>query len=464
MARQPSRPRVPAALPGLLLALLLAGCAALPAAERPDVPVPANWSRPAGQPGPAAAEGADWWDSFGSRELSRLVAAAYGANPDLAAAAYRIAQASALVRVAGADLYPSVEGAGSGSRSWRGEGGNRTTDSFRGTFDASYEVDLWGRNRLGAEAALAERIASEYDREAVALSLSAEVATAYFQYLSLGDRIERTRRILATAERVLALVEQQEALGVASALELAQQRAAVAALRATLPQLEQRRAETRNALATLLGRPPGDLRIEASTLATVELPRVAADLPADLLERRPDLRSREAALAAASADVGAARAAMLPSIRLTGSTGFASDALSELFSPAGLLANLASGLVAPVFDAGRLAGQRDFSEARRAELVQAYRGAVLAAFRDVEDALAAIEFLAATEKAQRAAAEAARRAYELAEARYRAGVVSFLTVLETQRTLFQQEDTLEQTRLARLNAAVSLYRALGGGW
>jgi multidrug efflux system outer membrane protein len=446
-----------------LLCVLLAGCATQPAVEHPEVPVPDSWTRTVGQPAPAGQQ-ADWWNRFGSPELSRLVTAAREANPDLAAAAHRIAQAAALVRVAGAGLYPAVEAAGSGSRNWRGEGGSRTADSVRAVFEASYEVDLWGRNRLGVEAALAERIASEYDREAVALSLSAEVATAYFQYLSLGDRIGRTGRILATAERVLALVEQQEALGVASALELAQQRAAVASLRATLPQLERQRAETRNALAALLGRAPGDLRIEAASLDSVEVPPVAAGLPSTLLERRPDLRSREAALAAARADVDAARAALLPSIRLTGSAGFASDALSGLFSPAGMLASLAAGLTAPIFDAGRLAGARDVALAREAELVEAYRGAVIDAFRDVEDALAAIEYLAATEEAQRAAAGEARRAYELAEARYRAGVVSFLTVLETQRTLFQQEDTLEQTRLARLDAAVGLYRALGGGW
>lgn len=449
------------------LALLLAGALAACAAAAPEAPVavdvPAAWTADPGT-APTSAVPADgrWWAAFGSAELERLVARAIEANADLAASRERVAQAAARVRAAGAALAPALDAAAGASRDWRG--GGRPADGFRAALDASYEVDLWGLGRAGVRAGEARLLASGFDRRALELGLAAEVATAYFQHLSLSDRLGRERRLLATAERVLDLVETKARLGAASGLELAQQRAAVASIRASIPELARLQAETANGLALLLGAPAGTVAVEGGTLAAVAPPAVAPGLPSDLLLRRPDIRSAEAALAAARADVAAARAAMLPSIRLTGSAGYASDALSSLFSPAGFLAGLAAGIAAPVFDAGRLAAGRDEAEAGARELAEAYRGAVLASFRDVEDALAATRLLAEAEAAQRVAAEEARTAFGLAETRYRAGAVDFLSVLETQQSLLRQEEALDRIALSRLLAAVGLYKALGGGW
>ncbi|HET6518344.1 MAG TPA: efflux transporter outer membrane subunit, partial [Geminicoccaceae bacterium] len=404
-----------------------------------------------------------WWRTFSDPELERLIALAQTRNHDLRAAASRVAQARARAEAAAAGLYPTLGASSSGGRV--GRAGDGLDVSYQIGLDASYEVDFWGRNRAAAASAGAGVEASRFDRETVALSLTADVATTWFQYLSLTDRLASARKQLDIARRVLDLVRQQAAWGAVSELRVAQQRNTVASLEATLPTLERQRSEAGNALAVLLGMAPGELELPpGGSLAAVAVPAVAPGLPAELLERRPDLRSAEAALAAADADVHAARAAMFPAIRLTGRGGFASVALSSLFDVGGSFYNLVTGLTAPIFDAGRLEAGRDLALARREELTHRYRAAVVAAFRDVEDALAAARYLGETEAAQREALAQARRAYELAEIQYRAGAVDFMTVLDAQRTLFQAEDVVLQTRLARLNAAVALYRALGGGW
>jgi len=453
-----------ALVPTILLALT--GCGMIqPAAGpgRPDGPVPVSWHNGAPDAGPATPIPDTWWAGFGSPELAALIAEAHRGNPDLAASRHRIVQAAARVRAAGAGLLPVLDLSGSASRGWRG-GGRRPGDNFQAGFDAAYEFDLWGGNQAGVVSAEALRRATAYQRDILALTLGAEVATTYFQYLNLNDRLENARRILGIAERVLALVVRQAELGAASGLEVSQQRVAVASLRAGIPAFEQRRAETRNALAELLGTTPGALAIRSRSLDEVALPAISPGLPSELLTRRPDIRQAEAFIAAAAADVRQARAAMLPAIRLTAGTGYSSPELVNLFSPTGFLATLAAGLTAPIFDGGRLAALRDSTMAEEAEAVDAYRATVIAAFRDVEDALTAARFLAEVEAAQREALAAAEETYALAEARYRAGSAPFLTLLEAQRSLFQQEDALEQTRLARLTAAVALYRALGGGW
>lgn len=439
----------------LVLALAVGGCATQTLGERPAVEVPAAWSSASG-----AVPDATWWTAFDSAELTRLLDLAATNNPDLAASRQRIAQAIAQLDAAGAGLLPTLDGTGSAGRAWPGEG--EAGNAFRLGLSAGYEVDLWNRAGFAVDAAEASAAASAFDHRAAELSLAAQVATGYLQVLSLNDRIANARRVLEIAERVLALVETKEGFGTASGLDLAQQRLAVFSLRANLPSLEQSLVQSRNALAQLVGVAPQDLVLEAASLRDVGLPTVGAGLPSELLERRPDLRRAEAQLVAAQANVGAARAAMFPAIRLTGSTGYSSSELSALFTPAGLLTNLAAGLTAPLFDGGRLAAQRDAAHAREAEAVAAYRSAVISAFRDVEDALAAVRYGAELAQAQEAAAAQAREAYDLAEVRYRAGVSDFLSVLDAQRSLFQQEDSLEQVRLARLSAVVSLYRALGG--
>lgn len=448
------------------LLLTVSACALTPDTRGPQAPVPAGW-RTVAAPVPAEAPSAEWWRAFGSDELVRLQAEARRNNPDLEAAVSRIAQAAADVRAAGASLLPSIGGGVSASRSGRSDGDRFLSSwgsSYEAALDASYEVDFWGRNRASVDAARARAASSRFDRDTIALTLAGDVATTWLQYAALGDQIATARGTLETARRILEVVEARGRLGAISPLELAQQRGAVASLEASIPDLERQRAVTLNGLALLVGEPPSAFTVEADGLDAVKLPSPAPGLPSELLTRRPDIARVEAQLAAASADITVARAAFYPSIRLTAAGGTGSAALSDLFQPAGFFANLAAGLTQPIFEGGRLEADLERNRARYAELEANYRAAVLAAFTDVEDALAAADFLTEVEEAQARAAEQAREAYRLAEIQYRAGAIDLLTVLDTQRSVFSAEDTLIRTRLARLNAAVALYRALGGGW
>ncbi len=453
----------------LLCAVALGACSLIPDYEPPVVEAAESWINAGAEIEARQAEPppADWWRAFGNEELARLVARAQANSPDLAAATARVAQASATRRAAASTLLPSIGGSASGSRSGQdfdtfGTSADRV--SWRGVIDASYEIDFWGRNRAGAIAAEASELASAFDRDTVLLSLSAEVAATWLQYLAIEDRIDVAQANLDNARIVLELIETRVDLGAVSPLELAQQRSTIAGIEASLSELRQQRAQTLNALALLLGEPPGEIAVGSEGLSAVRLPVVQPGLPSELLTRRPDIARAEAQLLAANADIGAARAAYFPSIGLTGQAGFGSTALASLFEPASALYTLAGSITAPIFSGGRLDAEYDRARARYDELVANYRGAVLAGFRDVEDALAAARYLAEVEAAQQEAATQAAEAFRLAETQYRAGAVDFLTVLDAQRSLFSAEDALVRARLARLDAAVSLYRALGGGW
>jgi len=266
------------------------------------------------------------------------------------------------------------------------------------------------------------------------------------------------------AERVLAVVDSRVRNGAVSQLDLARQQAAVLTQRAAIPPLELQERQTLFALAILLGRAPEGFDTTASTLAALSVPRVAPGLPAQLLVRRPDLASAEALLAAANADVVAARAALLPSISLTGSAGLASETLFNFLNAPTAALVLGASLLQPIFNGGRLRAQVDAASSRERELVENYRKAVLAALADVESALAAGGRTTTQELLQEKVAEQARLALKLAEIRYREGADDLLTVLDAQRTLFQADDQLAQIRLARLQASIGLFKALGGGW
>ncbi len=410
-----------------------------------------------------------WWQGFGSAELDRLVADGLAANTDLAAATGRLAQGDAQVRIAGARLLPSLEADFGGSRARTSSaarptgGGALFTESYDASLTAAWEVDLWGGSRAARAATRAAAEAGRLDRAAVALTIASGVADTYFQALSARDRLRSARANLGNARRVLAIVEARVASGAASELELAQQRTQVANQAATLPALEQQERQTVSALALLLGRPLEGFAFAARSLRDVRPVPVLAGLPSDLLTRRPDVAAAEARLAAAAADVAAARAALYPSLNLTARAGVESDALRSLLSR-GNLTSVALSALAPIFEGGRLRGEVELSEARRVELVEEYRGAVLTALADVEDALVAVRGTREREVQLEAAAAEARRAFALAEAQFRGGAIGLLELLDTQRTLFSTEDALAGVRLERLSALVALYRALGGGW
>ncbi|WP_084600396.1 efflux transporter outer membrane subunit [Aromatoleum toluclasticum] len=456
-----SRRLVPALAASLVLAL--SACAVTEPATRADIALPATWSEPAGgteRPDP------QWWQSFGSNELARLIAAAVADNPDFRAAVERVRQAEIALRVADASLLPAANVGG--NTGWRrsdpGDGARVVdSESSGANLTISYEVDLWGRLAADVRGADASFAASRHDHDAARLTLVAGVANTWFELLAARDRLVIARDNLAIAERVFGIVETRYRNGAASALDVSRQRSTVLAQRAALLPLETLERQTLGALALLVGRPPQDFRVADEALASLAVPSAAPGLPAELLVRRPDLASAEARLAAADADVAAARAALLPRIELSGSAGLASTALLSLANPASTV-GLSAGLAHTLFDGGRLRSEVEATQSRRRALVENYRSAVHVALKEVEDALGNAERDRRLEDSQQEIRSEAARSLRLAELRYREGADELLTVLDAQRTLFQAQDQLAQLRLARLNGAVTLYKVLGGGW
>jgi len=449
-----------------VVAMALAGCAApRPAPVATTTALPAQWQAGA-QEGAQEGVTADWWRSFGSAELDALVRQAQAQSLDVAAAVARVQQAGASARIAGAALLPEVGASLNASRQQRLGGNASVNGSVNGSLfgaglSASYEIDFWGRHRAERDSALAALQASVFDRDTLQLTVTAGVATAWLQAVALGERIAIGQNNLQSAQRLLALIESRARAGAATPLELAQQRGLVAGQRRGVEALRQQAGDARSALALLLGQRGGP-DIATQTLAALRPPSIAAGLPAELLTRRPDIARAEAQLAAADANLLAARAALLPRVTLTGGLATGGDPLRRVFDNP--LYSLAAGLAAPVFDAGRLAAGRDLAQARREELLAGYRAAIACAFTDTEVALNAVAGVAAQSAAQAEELAQAQRALTLAEHRYRAGADSLLTLLDAQRTLYAAQDGAVQLQALGLQAAVALYKALGGGW
>lgn len=458
----PSSPPLSRSASALLLAVL-AGCATPPPeAPRSTPALPAMFSEAAS--GMDAVQ-PDWWNSFAAPELAALVEQAVAGNADLTIAAERVRQAELAMRNAGASLFPSLSGGVSTSDRYNdapGSAGSSTGASAL-SLSASYEIDLWGRLAANVDSASASLQASRYDLQTVRLSVAGGVANAYFQVLALRVRLAIAQENLAIAERVFNVVQARYRNGAASALDVSRQRSTVLGQRAAIEPLQVQERQAVTALAILLGRYPQGFQVTGMPLDALAVPAVAAGLPSDLLLRRPDLASAEAQLLAADANVTAARAALLPSIQLSGSTGLASAALLSLANPSfslGLTASVAQTL----FDGGRLRNQVLINESQRRVLLENYRQSIHVALKEVEDSLANIARNRGQEEAQRAIRDEAQRSLRLAELRYREGVDDLLSTLDAQRTLFAAQDQLAQQRLARLTSAVDLYKALGGGW
>ncbi|HDZ55852.1 MAG TPA: efflux transporter outer membrane subunit [Pseudomonas xinjiangensis] len=452
---------------GVLLTLMtlgLTGCAITTPVPNTDVTVPVQWSQP---PADNQWPSAQWWEQYQSQELATLLQRGRLGNLDLATSASRLLQADALSRQAGAALLPQIGAGLSGNRgdTLRSDGnGDLSRNSYSATLNASYEVDFWGRNRASVKSAQANLQASRFDLETLAITVDATVATTWFQLLENQQRLRLASDSLRIAERVLDLIQARYRFGAADGLELSQQRTLVAQLRASLPALEQAGLQLRNSLALLLGSTPDTALPIATALATIQPPKIGAGLPIELLTRRPDIRASEARLVAANADLTAARAALLPSIQLTGQYGVQSLALSGLLNNPMTAWNLAAGLTQPIFQGGRLRAQVELNEARQEELLIDYRRTLLSALGDVDTALGAVRQADVQYGFLALANREAELAFNLAESRYRAGAITLQTLLDTQRTWYQSQDSLAQQRTNWLLATVDLYRALGGGW
>lgn len=413
----------------------------------------------------------DWWRGFRARELTALMEEAQAVNLDIAAATARFVQADAQARITGAALLPTLNGSGSETYS-RTSGasasgltnGGREIVNYSSSLSASYELDFWGKNRDAAQAAEETAVATRFDRDVVALTTLTTVANAYFQVLAAQDRIRTAQRNIASAVSILDAIKQRLQAGTGTDLDVAQQETVVANQRALVPPLRQTLDQNINALATLVSRPPEAVRVVGGTLNQIAIPRVTPGLPSELLTQRPDIRRQEAQLASATANVGSARAQFFPSIQLTGQGGYQSSALSALFQPHAAFFSMVGSATQPIFDGGRILGNFEYTKARQDELLQAYRKSVVQSFADVDNALMSIRQTTERLRLQREVVAASRRAFRLLEQQLRAGTVDIVSVLNTQLTLFQAEDSLSQAQLARLLAIVSLYQALGGGW
>ncbi|MBN8920824.1 MAG: efflux transporter outer membrane subunit [Rhizobiales bacterium] len=453
-------------LAGLVAALTVGGC--LPALERPalGIAIPDHYveSSVAGRkPGPAVG----WWRGFRSRPLTRFVEEANVNNLDIAVAVALILQADAQVGIAGAPLFPSLTGNGTAER-MRSSSTPGTAASTRSLFalglSASYMLDFWGKNRSGFLAAEENALAQRFNRDVVTLTTQITVANTYFQILAARDQLGVARENLAAASRILDLVRRQFSGGTVSQLDVSQQEALVATVRASIPPLEITLRQNRAALALLLGRTPAELAIPTGGLAQVALPRIAPGLPSELLVRRPDVRMAEAQLESARFSVEAARAAMLPQIQLTGTTGVQSNALQALFAPGAWYYTAIASLTQPIFDGFLLRSQLELAKGVREQDLQAYRKAILSAFADVEKALVAVQQTSLQYRLQGDVAASSRAAFRIAEQQLSGGTASLVSVLQAQQTLFTAESTLAQVRLSRALAVTSLIQALGGGW
>jgi NodT family efflux transporter outer membrane factor (OMF) lipoprotein len=464
-----NRVRRLARVAALGFAPLLAGCWLRP--DPPDLKIDVPESYVTARKGPDSGLPAlDWWRGFGSRELTALMEEAQTANLDIAAAVARIDQADAQVRITNAALLPVLDANFTGTRTrtaifgGAARGGSPVSSLYNFNLTASYTLDFWGKNRATLLAEVETAISTRYAKEVVALTTLVSVANAYFNVLDAQDRLRIARENLRAASQILDLIRQRKEAGTASDLETSQQESLVGQQRASIPPLEIIVRQNKMALAVLVGRAPEHFLLAGGSANRMRIPRVAPGLPSDVLDQRPDIREAEANLKSANFSVEAARAAFFPTIQLTGETGFESLALQSLFGPGAWFYTMAASASQPLFHGGQLFGQLDQAEGKQLEMLQTYRKSVLSAFSDVEQALIAVQQEALRERYQREVVRASQQAFDISRQRLQQGTLDMVTLTQTQQTLFTAQDLLAQIRLARLQAIVQLYQALGGGW
>jgi multidrug efflux system outer membrane protein len=467
--------RAPLLVP--LLTLILAGCAIGPDYQRPDLDLPQNWDATqaaVSESGrPAAAAGERWWSVYADPILDALIDEALQHNADAAVAAARVLEARALSDLADTDLYPNVSAGLSRTRTKSSQlgtipqsGAPRIQTSYRGTLDASYEIDFWGKYRRASEAARADLFAAESARESLRLTLTAQVAQQYFALIAAEAQVAVAERTLNTRSETLALFTRRVEAGTLAEYDLYQTEAELAATRSQLAGMRQAQDRAESALALLLGRSPRAVMgtVERGSPAKMDDFVIPDGLPSDLLLRRPDLREAEARLIAANARIGNARAQYFPSIGLTAYLGGESTDFSRLFSGPAAIFQFAAAVTQPLWNAGRLRAGVDISEARRDQALAEYRKAVASAFKDVRDALAAQRTAHETLAAETARADALNKALGQAQQRFDAGIASRLDILDVERNLLAAELARIDSERARKAALADIFKALGGGW
>ncbi len=456
----------------LLIPLLLAGCAMGPDYIRPELVLPAAPDNATAQSAPFTA--INWWKLFNDSTLDRIEVEALACNRDLKIAMARVEEARALARIAFADRLPA---AGIGGDAARGrstkdgtpQGESRMYESYDALGFASFELDLWGKYRRLDEAARAELLATAAGRDAVQLSLTADVAAMYFRLRTLQAQTRIARDQLATYDKTCEIYRKRYRWGYTQELDLRRIEADRLATEALLYQRENEQSKAETALAMLLGRSPRGIvqgfTEEGKTLEELNtFPLIPENIPSDLLARRPDIRRDEEMLIAANARIGAARAAFFPSITLTGQYGFASSELQDLFAGGANVWHIAAGLSQPIFEGGKLFAREKAARARQEQMLAHYEQTVQSAFRETRDAL-----VSGTKTSQVLAASiervrAMRRSFELSRKQHARGYISIIDVLDIQRRSLEAEFVLSAARQGQLDSVLALCRTLGGGW
>ena len=454
---------------GLALAasVALAACAVGPNYRRPEVSTPAATR---GQHEPAdevSLADLPWWEVFRDPALQALVAQAVAGSHDLAAAVARVEETRNRIAVARADLFPQASYQGEATRQRAfvpGAPANATFNTFLGTFNLAWEIDVWGRIRRATESARAEYLGAEAARRGVLLTLVSDVAQAYFELLELDRELEITHGTTMTFQDTLDLFQRRYVGGIGTLLEVSRATAALTQARANIPELERQVVAKENQISILLGQPPGDVPRGAPLGPVGLMPTVPVGLPSQLLERRPDVQAAEQAVVAANADVGVAAANFFPRLGLTTFYGGQSSELENLVKSGGNVWAVAGSLAGPLFQGGRLLGSYRATSAAWDEAVEQYRQTALRAFAEVSNALVAHDRLARVRADREETVDALQTSVSLSLQRYTDGIANYFEVLEAEQQLFPAELDLARTRRDELVAVVTLYRTLGGGW
>jgi outer membrane protein, multidrug efflux system len=447
-----------------LVAVVLGGCSLAPPYQRPDTNVPAAYHGPVREATARSIADVAWWNVFGNAQLDALIRQALAGNLDLAVVAAQVTQAEAQVRAARSPIFPQVNGQAQAQRA-NTTAPFATQNSFVAALALSWEIDFWGRYRSATEAARANLLATEEARRAIIASLVAGVAQQYLQLNALRQRLDIVNQTAAAQRDSLRLVKLLAEHGVQSAAEVRQAETQVLTTENQIPGIERQAGQAEDALAVLLGTQPQSFDIGPMLPAGTLPPAVPPGLPSELLERRPDVREAEQQLIAANANIGVARAQFFPSISLTGTLGRASEALAGLVTNRGVTVHaLAAAANVPIFEGGALVANEQIARARAEQAVAQYRRTVLVALQEVSDALIAYDRDAAEVKGNRDRVAVAQEYLRLANERFRAGVISYLEVLDAQRQLLSAQLDLNASELNQRLAMVQLYKALGGGW